>query len=164
MKMIRTVLMVFLALAVAGGAWAEEAKGPKYGTNVGDQIQPVKIKTMDGEAFDTANLGGKTMFVFVNSMCSLCAKEMNDLARNADKFEKIKVYLVSVDQNTERAMRVYEKYTKLFGLLHDPEYVFGAAAGLYSTPSTLILDKDGKILFKKAGYRPGAIDGILKAL
>ncbi len=164
MKRFLSVLAgVAAAMAVAAAGVAGE-QGPKYGKNVGDRLQPVKIQTMDGEEFDTGKVGEKTMFVLVNSICGLCAKEMNALARRADDLKKVKVYLVSVDQNKDRAMRVYEKYTKLFGILYDPEYKLGDAAGLYATPSTLILDKDGKIVFKKTGYRPGDIDAILNAL
>ncbi len=161
-KLLTVFLGVAVAVVVAATGMAGE-KGPEYGTKVGDKLKPVTIQTMDGEEFSTANLEEKTLFVLVNSICGLCAKEMTDLARNADQLKKVNVYLVSVDQNKERAMRVYQKYTKLFGILYDPEYKLGNAAGLYATPSTLILDEDGKIVFKKTGYR-GDIDAILKAL
>ncbi len=162
-KLLTVFVGVAAAMAVAAAGVAAE-EGPKYGTKVGDLAKPVKIQTMDGQEFDTGKVSEKTMFVLVNSICALCAKEMNDLARNADELNKIKVYLVSVDQNKERAMRVYEKYTKIFGILYDPEYKLGDAVGLYATPSTLVLDKDGRILLKKTGYRPGDIEAILKAL
>ncbi len=160
-NLLKVLVGVVAMIAVGTAAVAEE--GPKYGTNVGDVAKPVKIQTMDGNEFDTGQVQEKTMFVFVNSICGLCAKEMKDLAKNADKLNDVKVYLVSVDQNKERAMKVYEKYAKLFGLLYDPEYVFGEAVGLYATPSTLVVDKGGKILFKKTGYR-GDIEDILKTL
>ncbi|GAB6063286.1 TlpA family protein disulfide reductase [Deferrisoma palaeochoriense] len=162
MRKLFTMLVGALAVVAVGTAGLAQ-EGPKYGTNVGDVAKPVKIHTMDGDEFDTGKIEEKTLFVFVNSICGLCAKEMKDLAKNADSLKKVKVYLVSVDQNKERAMKVYEKFQKLFGLLHDPEYSFGEAVGLYATPSTLLLDKGGKILFKKTGYR-GDVDEILKAL
>lgn len=162
MRKLFTMLVGALAVVAVGTAGLAQ-EGPKYGTNVGDVAQPVKIHTMDGDEFDTGKIEGKTLFVLVNSICALCAKEMNDLAKNADSLKNVKVYLVSVDQNKERALKVYEKYTKLFGLLYDPEYKLGNAVGVFATPGTIILDKGGKILFKKTGYR-GDVDEILKAL
>lgn len=162
MRKLFTMLVGALAVVAVGTAGLAQ-EGPKYGTNVGDVAQPVKIHTMDGDEFDTGKIEGKTLFVLVNSICGLCAKEMNDLAKNADSLNKVKVYLVSVDQNKERALKVYEKYTKLFGLLYDPEYKLGNAVGVFATPGTIILDKGGKIVFKKTGYR-GDVDEILKAL
>ncbi len=160
-KLLKVLVGVAAMIAVGSAAVAEE--GPKYGTKVGDVAKPVKIQTMAGDEFDTGKIEEKTLFVLVNSICGLCAKEMNDLAKNADSLKNVKVYLVSVDQNKERAMKVYEKYTKLFDLLYDPEYKLGNAVGVFATPGTVVLGKGGKILFKKTGYR-GDIDAILKAL
>ncbi len=126
--------------------------------------KPAKLKTFDGQEFDTGKLEGKTMFVFVNAMCSMCSKEMRDLEKYADKFDKVKVYIVSVDMELERVKGKYESVTKLFPGLHDPDFAFGQSVGFYSTPGTILLDKDGKILNKKNGYRPEYLKEILDSL
>jgi len=164
-------LQAVLALGVvagltAGAALAQDkaAEGPKYGINVGDTAKPVTIKTIDGADFDTGKVGERTMFVFVNSVCGMCAKEMTDLAKDQDSFKSVKIYLVSVDMDLERAKSRYEKFLKVFDMLYDPDLAFGEVVGLSSTPSTLILDKGGKIVYKKSGYRAGALEDVKKAL
>jgi peroxiredoxin len=163
MKRIWKALGALGAVALlAGSAAAQEP--PKYGQNVGDVAKPVTIKTLDGKDFDTGKVAEKTMFVFVNSVCGLCAKEMNDLAKDRDAFKGVKIYLVSVDVDMERGKSRYEKFLQLFDMLWDPEYKFGEAVGMNSTPSTLVLEKGGKIAYKKIGYRPGDLENAKKAL
>jgi peroxiredoxin len=160
-------LKIALALGVvaglsAGAALAQDA--PKYGMNVGDVAKPVMIKTVDGDEFDTGKVDERTMFVFVNSVCGMCAKEMTDLAKDRESFSELKVYLVSVDMDLERAKSRYAKFMKVFDMLYDPELAFGEVVGLSSTPATLILDKGGKIVFKKSGYRAGGLEEVKAAL
>ena len=165
MKKILTVLVSAVLLAGLAGLPAMAAEeGPKYGQEVGDTAKPVDLKTFDGEGFNTGKLTKKTMFVFVNSVCSMCAREMRDLDKYSDKFAKADVYLVAVDMNLERVAQKYKKYAEKFGMLHDPEFVFGEAVGLYSTPATLVVEKDGKITYKKSGYRPEVLKEVAASL
>lgn len=166
-KFLKGMLVMGLVAGLGAGsalAQAQPQEGPKYGTAVGEIAKPVVLKTLDGKDFDTGKLAERTMFVLVNSVCGLCAKEMNDLAMESQAFKGVKVYLVSVDVDMERGKGRYEKYLKLFDMLWDPEFKLGEAVAMNSTPSTLILDKGGKIAFKKVGYRTGDIEGLKKAL
>lgn len=166
-KFLKAVLALgVVAGLTAGAALAQDkaAEGPKYGMAVGDTAKPVKIKTVDGAEFDTGKIDQRTMFVFVNSVCGMCAKEMTELAKDQESFSSVKIYLVSVDMDLERAKSRYEKYLKVFDMLYDPDLAFGEVVGLNSTPSTLILDKGGKIVYKKSGYRAGDLEKVKAAL
>jgi cytochrome oxidase Cu insertion factor (SCO1/SenC/PrrC family) len=136
---------------------AEEAeKGPVYGNKIGDTLKPFSLKDFDGNSFDSAKMitKDKGMFVIVNAVCTVCSAEMNAIAKKLDKFEaKANIFIVAVDMNPERAIARYKQYADKVTILHDPDFSLGTNAGLYSTPSTLILSKKGEVVYKQSGYR-----------
>jgi hypothetical protein len=71
---------------------------------------------------------------------------------------------VAVDQTLDRFGKKYEAPLKIFAGVQDADFKFGDAVGLYSTPSTVILDQDGTILFKESGYRPTTLAEAMKVL
>lgn len=154
------------AAPAAPGAPAAAPEGPKYGKKVGDVVAPSVVKDFEGKDVDTAKLmAEKTMFVIVNSVCNLCAAEVASLSEHKDKFTaKAKVAFVVVDPNLDRAKTKYEKFAKEFLLLHDADYKIGESVDLNSTPSTLIVDKGGKILYKGQGFRPDMMKEYLSVL
>lgn len=162
-KLIAAVVALGLGWGVALAQEAPKQEGPKYGKNVGDVAKPTKVKTFDDKEFDTGSVSKRSMFVFVNSACGMCAREVLDLEKNADKMGSVDIYLVAVDVQKDRAAEKYAQFEKKFKLLHDPEYQFGENVDFYQTPATLILDKGGKIVFKAAGYRPEGLKAIAEA-
>jgi peroxiredoxin len=145
-------------------ALAEEAPAVTYGTNVGDVAKPVVLKTLDGKSVDTAKLEKKSVFVMVNTVCGMCQREMTDIEKNKDMFKDVALYIVVVDQAAERAQSKYKAFLDTATLLHDPDFTMGENVAIYSTPSTLLLDKDGKILFKSAGYKPDVLKSLKEVL
>ena len=152
-----------MAKPEAAAPEAPKPQGPKYGKNVGDLAKPAAIKTFEGADFDTGSIAKRSMFVFANSACGMCARELADLDKNFDKLGGLDVYLVVIDQTKERAMEKFSQYQKNFKLLHDPDFKFGENVDFYQTPATLVLEKGGKIVFKGAGYRPDGLKAIVEA-
>lgn len=158
MKIKALVMFVAMSVVLSVSAFAaDEAKAPepiKYGTAVGDNIQPVTLSTLDGsKKVDVAKLTNKTVFVLISSVCTACRKEAQEITENFDKIkDKADIYFVLIDMDAKSAA------SRLGDLpapvLTDPDYKLGQAANLGSTPSTLIV-QDGKITYTKFGYRSG---------
>lgn len=165
MKKLLTVLVALtVAFVFAGAVFAEEAK-IVYGQKIGDVAKPVKLKDIENnKEVDTSKLAKKSLFVFVNTVCGMCQREMADLEKGLEGLDKVDLYIVVVDQAADRALKKYEKFLGKSTMLHDPEFQMGENVGLYSTPSTLILEKDGKIVFKESGYQPALMKSLKAAL
>ncbi len=171
MKVKSFALAMVLVMGVAGVAMAAEKPAEKpaaapegaaapapppivYGQNVGDNVKPVTISTIDGKTqVAIEKVTKKTIFIMISSVCTACRKEYQEIAENIGKFEgKADIYGVVIDMDANAAMSRIG--TVPFPVLADSEYKIGNAVGMLSTPSTLIV-KDGKILFAQQGYRPG---------
>lgn len=159
----------FVVTGMATASFAEEAKGPVYGTAVGSIMAPVKVKSMaDGKEVSTAELaakGEKTIFVLVNSVCSQCRKEMATLQKYKEKvLAKAGLYLVAVDMAESVAKNAYAAYAADFPVIQDPDFEVGQKAAISSTPATLVLGKDGKILYKAVGFEDDSMKKLMDAL
>ena len=152
-----------LCLGLAMTAFAEEeaaapAPAPKveikYGQAVGDNIKPVVLSTIDGSSkVELAKVEKKTIFIMISSVCTACRKEVGEMSENIEKFkDKADIYGVIIDMEPKEAAKRIGEVP--FPLLSDSEYKVGDATNLMSTPSTLIV-QNGKILYTRAGYRPG---------
>jgi len=109
---------------------------------------------LDGKDFKPAEVGKRSVYIFVNTVCGMCTRELGEVVKNMDVFKGAELFVVVIDQETERAVARYKGLPAGVTLLHDPDFAMGETVDLFSTPATLVLDKDNKILFKEAGYRP----------
>jgi peroxiredoxin len=156
-KLFALIAAVAFVGVFAISASAEEAK-IVYGSNVGDLAKPIVMKSVDGaKSVDTAKLAKKSVFVMVNTVCGMCQREMGDIARSKDMFKEVDLYIVVVDQDSERATSKYKEFLDVATLLHDPDFKLGDNVGIFSTPSTLVLGTDGKIIYKESGYKPDVL-------
>jgi peroxiredoxin len=165
MKVKSFALAMVLVMGLAGVAMAADAPAAApegapapppivYGTNVGDNVKPVSISSLDGKSTIAVDkLNKKTIFIMISSVCTACRKEYQEISENISKFEgKADIYGVIIDMDPAAAAARIGAVP--FPTLADPEYKLGNAVGMLSTPSTVIV-KDGKILFAQQGYRPG---------
>lgn len=155
----KTVLLLALAFvfSLAAVAFAADeppkaAEAPKYGMEVNQKAAPVQLKGIgDAKGVDTAALKKDTVFVLVSSVCTACMAEMRELAANIDKFDAFEVYAVVIDMDPERAAGNLAKFK--IPMLSDADWKLGGVTGLSSSPSTVVLAKDGTIKYKTFGYK-----------
>ncbi len=145
----------FATHAAEGEVKAEEAK-KDIGTKVGQYLANFKVKTADGGDFEWKGTAGKpSVFVLIAPTCSLCMKEVAELQEYAtDLAAKADVYVV-VESNAAAAARFASKYKGDFTMLIDEDFVVMSVANFRVTPSTIVVDKDGKITQKFQQYTPG---------
>lgn len=151
------VLAAFLL--VFGGVCfaAEEAPAKRYGQNEGDFLKPLTLKFAESDKkLDTEALSKRSIFMLVSSVCTACRTELEEITANMKEFQgKADLYAVIIDMEPAAAVARVKSKAPDVTLLADSEYALGSRVNMVSAPSTLIVEKDGKILYKKSGYNPG---------
>lgn len=136
--------------SVPDGPTGELAKG----IIANDQKEAILFKNRKGEIIELADQKGKVVFInFWATWCPPCIAEMpaiNKLYANFKENEKVMFLMVDVDNNPTKSQKFMDK--RKFGLPVytpaspiPPSYLKGAI------PTTLVLNKGGKVVFKHEG-------------
>lgn len=169
MKRLTSVLAGFaLVLAIAPFA---QAAGKML--SVGDTLPmdldvtllsgaaPVKLGTVLGKTKYTA-------IVFMNTACSSCMQEMEGMLKLGAETKNLTLVPVAVDvrgkEAVDRYLTTYEKYKDLSFVL-DSKYALAYKFGFSATPASVIVDGNGKIVAREAGWSAetsAAIEKIVK--
>lgn len=125
-----------------------------------------KLKNAEGkEVTQEAFKGKKTLFVVVQTACSQCRTELDDISKNLDKVKaKAEVVVILVDANSEIGLKRYQEMGYAMPLLLDPMFNVPASVDINVTPGTFATDKDLKVYLTKTGYRPGTLDQLIDKL
>jgi len=116
------------------------------------------LKTLDGPALRLAEQRGQVVLVnFWASWCAPCKVEMPHLNRLADKYRDIGVVLlaVNVDDDPKKAAAEARKLGINFPVLLDTAKTASKAYQLQAMPTTVLVDRDGKLRHVHQGYRAG---------
>jgi thiol-disulfide isomerase/thioredoxin len=102
----------------------------------------------------------------MNTTCSACQAEVVLLSKLAAMHEgKLDVYLIAVDMRGKNLVKSYhENYKYNVEYLLDPRFSLPPHYGFGYTPALVLLDKTGKILYKKGGYYPADADALIKSI
>lgn len=122
---------------------------------VGGSIPAYKAKNLDGSSFDLASQKGSVVLLNVwATWCPPCRAEIPELQKMHDQYvsRNFKVIGVSVDEGGADDVRKFVAEQKMtYPIALDPD---GRIANLLQTsvlPTTVILDRNGKIVWKKMG-------------
>ncbi|HEX3343031.1 MAG TPA: TlpA disulfide reductase family protein [Polyangiaceae bacterium] len=161
-------LPVLIAVALAASACGAPAGMPGAATSApaasstpttAVPVPAIALSTLAGEHTDLARLaGGRVALVSLwATWCESCAKEMDALNRlDAKTAAGRDAVVIGVDVGEEPAMvaafarRRGLRYTQLV----DEDFAFADALGQRRVPSTLVVDRRGRIVF-----RGDALDG-----
>jgi peroxiredoxin len=128
-----------------------------------NKLPSVNIKTIDGEAFNTADIynEGKPIIIsFWALWCKPCKKEME--AYNENYFDwvdetGVKIYAVSIDdaRSTSKVAPFVNGKSWEMEVLLDPNGDFKRAMNVNMIPHTFLLDGEGKIVYQHTSYYEG---------
>jgi peroxiredoxin len=116
------------------------------------------LRTMDGQNLRLQEQRGRVVLVnFWATWCGPCRQEMPHLNKLYDKYRASGFVLlcVNVDEDSKAAAGVASKLGVKFPVLYDPNKVVGKLYGLDKMPSTVLIDRDGKVKYLHLGYVNG---------
>ena len=152
----------------ARGAQQPAPEPPSAPTNVGDAMPAYKAKSLDGAPFDIAAQKGSVVLLNVwATWCNPCRFEIPELQKmyEANAKRGFKVVGVSVDEGEAAEVKKFVEEQKMtYPIVLDPD---GRIANLLSTtvlPTTVLLDRQGKIVWREIGAIPADDPTLKKAL
>lgn len=124
-------------------------------TEVGDPMPPYTAKYLDGKPLDLASEKGNIVLLNVwATWCGPCRFETPELQALQNQYgsKGLKVIGVSVDEGETDAVKTFVTEEKInYAIAVDPD---GRIANLVQTtvlPTSLLIDRDGKIIWRQIG-------------
>ena len=120
------------------------------------QVPAATFTLLSGEKVSTGDLKGKVYLInFWATSCATCVKEMPDMVRTYEQYKGKGLEFVAVAMNYDPPMYVMN-YAKTRGLpfkvAMDSDGAASKAFGnVQLTPTTFVVDKDGRILKRYVG-------------
>ncbi len=134
---------------------------PAFSVAVGDAAPTFIEATLDEGQLNLDDYLGKKVILldFWSIYCVSCVQEMPSLVKIQEKYPE-ELRIVGVDLDSFGSKRVRQFVNKLDFEIPYPIVVDKRrkVAGLYTVsvlPTTIIIDKSGKIIFFHVGYKPG---------
>ncbi len=126
-----------------------------YGHEVGDQLPDFEIKCIDGSTFSINQAVGKPVFINLwATYCGPCVKELpifNELYNNhKDDLELIAVHSSLIDDDPIEYLKKYN-YSIPFAIDTEDDIVWDAVGGTSTIPQTIVLNREGVVIYNKRG-------------
>lgn len=138
------------------------------GSDVGQILPAYQAKRLDGSAFDLTTERNKVVLLNVwATWCGPCVYEIPELQALHDKYgpRGFEVIGASVDEGAPEAVQAFVSEHKMgYPVVLDPE---GKVAGLLDAsvlPTTVLIDRGGRIVWKKIGAIMPQDDSLTKAI
>ena len=149
MKIARLLLGAALALVSVTNALAiaPAAKAPDF-----------TLRTMDGPNLRLQEQRGRVVLVnFWATWCGPCRQEMPHMNRLYEKYKSSGFVIlgVNVDEDQKNAAGLASKLGVKFPVLWDSEKSVSKLYELSTMPSTVLIDRDGKVRYIHRGYLNG---------
>ena len=116
------------------------------------------LKSLSGKNVKLSELAGNVVMInFWASWCGPCLKEMPLLNNIHNKYEPLgfTVLGVNVEQNSDLARAFLADNGVDFPILLDTQNQVTQQYDVVAMPTTVLVDRDGKIRFLHKGYKPG---------
>ncbi len=105
--------------------------------------------------FKIEDYRGEVIYLdFWASWCKPCRASfpwMNEIQRKYAG--KLHVFAINVDANRQDAENFLEKYPAIFPIVFDPEGRLGEQFNIQGMPTSILISREGKVVFKQAGFR-----------
>ena len=178
MKRILGTFCVAVALAVCTQAAFAQAPAPAAATAPAAPVPPPpkgdKVGAMvpawsaeivgETKTITSEELKGKNYaIIFVNASCSACRGELTELSGR--KFgDKLTIMMGSMDFNPEKVVLVYrDAYKVPYPILNDSKQTISTVFGFESSPCSVIVGPDGKVLERFVGFSAASREKVLAA-
>lgn len=145
-----------LLIAAAGIVFAlgALASGPKPAPDF-------VLKSLSGDNVRLSELHGEVVMInFWASWCGPCRQELPHLDALYKRYESLGFTLlgVNVEKEPRAAVRLLKDIPVSFPVLLDSENSVSELYDVIAMPSTVLIDRDGKVRHVHNGYKPGYED------
>ena len=150
MKFSQSIYLLLIAVLASPFALAANPAAPDF-----------TLKSTSGENLRLSEMRGQVVLLnFWASWCGPCREEMPILDDIHDQYGKLgfTVLGVNVDKVQAEADKILRKTPVDFPVLYDPE---GKVSKLYrvsAMPTTVIIDRDGKLRYQHKSFKAGYED------
>ncbi|MFO1272044.1 MAG: TlpA disulfide reductase family protein [Rubrivivax sp.] len=147
--MVKSLLATFALLAAGAAQAALNANAP---------APDFTLRSLDGVNLRLAEQRGRVVMVnFWATWCGPCKQEMPHLSRLYEKYRASGFTLlgVNVDEDAKQAAATAGKLGVKFPVLFDGTKSVSKLYDLQSMPSTVLIDRDGRVRYLHRGYRDG---------
>jgi peroxiredoxin len=147
-------LLVLAALFVAGGV-ASAAVTPSAGA------PDFTLPSLDGPNLRLQEQRGRVVMInFWATWCGPCRVEMPHLSRLYEKYRGsgFTVLAVNIDEDPHKAASLAKQLSMRFPVLLDSDKKVSRLYDLGTMPSTILVDRDGRVRYVHRGYRDGYED------
>ena len=136
------------------------------------QLPQVTLKDINGKSvrLDTLSNGGKPIIIdFFATWCKPCNRELSAISEVYDEWQSetgVRLIAVSIDQahHINKVKPLVDQLGWPYEVLLDPNSELKRALGVQLIPYTLIVDGNGKIVYKHSGYADGEEEELLEEI
>lgn len=156
--LILTLVIIGLAALKTQLSKAPSSETESFELKVGAILPGFSWATSPGNASQSIqDLGANLILLnFWATWCEACMEEMPSLVKLRNQFHKdgFEVIGVNLDENPDSAIeKTKQKYQIEFPLVKDPDGKLSDMLDVHAIPSTVVFDKNRRILFLKDGGR-----------
>lgn len=134
------------------------------------QLPNVTLRSLEGKEVrtDTLSNDGKPFIIdFFATWCKPCNRELKAIHEVYPEWQEetgVKLIAVSIDeaQNINKVKPMVDSYGWEYDVLLDPNSDLRRALGIQTIPYTLIVDGQGKIVYRHNGYADGAEEELIE--
>lgn len=134
------------------------------------QLPAVDLKDISGKSVrtDTLQNGGRPLIIdFFATWCKPCNRELSAISEVYEDWQEetgVKLIAVSIDEahNIHKVKPLVDRLGWPYEVLLDPNSDFKRALGVQLIPFTLIVDGNGRIVYKHQGYTDGAEEELIE--
>jgi len=116
------------------------------------------LPSLDGPNLRLQEQRGQVVMInFWATWCGPCREEMPHLARLYDKYRPsgFTLFAVNIDEEPQKAARLAKQLGLRFPVLLDTDKKVSRLYDLSAMPSTVLIDRDGRVRYLHRGYRSG---------
>lgn len=151
----RPLASCLIAATVLAGSLASAAPVPNAAA------PDFTLRAASGRNTRLSELRGQVVLVnFWATWCGPCREEMPELARLYEKYRAAGFTLlgVNIDDDAGKALALAAKLGLSFPILLDTDKQVSKAWQLSTMPSTVLIDRDGRVRYVHRGYRAGTAE------
>ena len=135
------------------------------------QLPTMVLKDINGKSISTDTLsrlnGGRPIIIdFFATWCKPCNRALDAISEVYDEWVEetgVKLIAISIDQaqNTNKVKPLVDNHGWPYDVLLDPNSDLCKALGIQLIPYTLIIDGEGKVVYRHNGYTDGAEEELI---